>query len=118
MVWRRCRQGLFIEHHKYEVKEQPKAMSARIQAKARRRRKTTTYLWIAALSLTVIGLIYYEQTEVLYILATLGVTALLIVVAVSDIHGADKSESASAGDLSPRSGKVRSTFGSTSSSNN
>ena len=93
-------------------------MSSRIQAKARRRRKTTTYLWIAVLSLTVIGLIYYEQTEVLYILATLGVTALLIVVAVTDIHGADKSESSSAVDASSSGGKLRSTFGSTSSSNN
>jgi hypothetical protein len=45
---------------------------------------------MAALSLGVILLIYWELTAILYILATLSVTALLIVVAVSDLAHTDK----------------------------
>ena len=62
-------------------------MNSRNQASSRRRRKTITYIWIAILSLIVITLIYWEQTALLYILATLGVTALLVVVALADLHG-------------------------------
>jgi heme O synthase-like polyprenyltransferase len=52
-----------------------------------RNRKTITYLWIAALAIITIFLIYKELTAVLYILATLGVTAILLVVAFADLHG-------------------------------
>ena len=45
---------------------------------------------MAALSLGVILLIYWELTAILYILATLSVTALLIVVALSDLAHTDK----------------------------
>jgi len=45
---------------------------------------------MAALSLGVILLIYWELTAILYILATLSVTALLIVVAVSDLAHTDR----------------------------
>jgi hypothetical protein len=44
-----------------------------------------TLLWALALSAVVITLIYFERTAILYILCTLGVTALLVVVAVSDL---------------------------------
>jgi hypothetical protein len=56
----------------------------------RRRRKFFTVLWTAVLSIGVITLIYYEMSAVLYILATLGVTVLLVVVAVSDLHYAER----------------------------
>ena len=56
----------------------------------RRRRKTITAMWMAGLSLGVILLIYWEQSAILYILATLGVTALLAVVATSDLRHTDK----------------------------
>jgi hypothetical protein len=56
----------------------------------RRRKKALTFLWIAALGLLTIGLIYWEQTAILYILATLGVTALLIAVALSDLAKGEK----------------------------
>ena len=55
----------------------------------RRRRKTITAFWMAGISLGVILLIYWEMTAILYILATLGVTALLIVVALSDLAHMD-----------------------------
>jgi uncharacterized membrane protein len=50
-----------------------------------RRRKLMTALWALALSLVVILLIYFEKTAILYILCTLGVTALLLIVAFSDL---------------------------------
>jgi hypothetical protein len=50
-----------------------------------RKRKKMTYVWIAALAALTIFLIYKEQTAVLYILATLGVTAILTVVAFADL---------------------------------
>ncbi len=59
----------------------------------RRRRKTITALWVAALSFGVILLIYWEMTAILYILATLGVTALLIIVAKSDLAHTEKTTS-------------------------
>jgi hypothetical protein len=93
-------------------------MSSRIQAKGRRRRKIVTMSWIAALALGVIALIYWEQTALLYILATLGVTALLIVVAMSDLGGANSHVEGSTTDEAAGSGsKLRSTFGGISSSN-
>ncbi len=55
-----------------------------------RRRKFLTILWVAALAIATISLIYWEMTALLYILATLGVTALLVVVASADLAGAEK----------------------------
>ncbi len=56
----------------------------------RRRRKMFTVLWTAALALGTIILIYKEMTAVLYILATVGVTALLVVVAMADLAHSEK----------------------------
>ncbi len=59
-------------------------------ASNRRRRRMFTLIWMAALAILTIFLIYYELTAVLYILATLGVTALLVVVALSDLGKDEK----------------------------
>jgi heme O synthase-like polyprenyltransferase len=67
-------------------------MSRRVNA-GRRSRRTNTLLWMAALAAITIALIYFEQTEILYILATLGVTALLAVVAMADLHGTEGTSS-------------------------
>jgi len=56
----------------------------------RRRRKMITILWTALLAIGTITLIYKEQTALLYILATLGVTALLVVVAMADLAHSEK----------------------------
>ena len=58
-------------------------------------RRSMTILWIAGLAVLVIALLYFEQTAILYLLATLGVTALLIIVALSDLSGAKRSANAS-----------------------
>ena len=63
----------------------------------RRRRKTITAVWLAGLALGVVLLIYWEQSAILYILATLGITALLVIVAMSDLSHTDKTS----GQLSP-----------------
>ena len=60
-------------------------MNRKTVAGDRRRRKLITFLYAAALAAVVITLIYLEKTAILYILCTLGVTALLIVVAYSDL---------------------------------
>lgn len=52
-----------------------------------------TFLWIAAAAALIIALLYFEQTAVLYLLATLGLTALLVAVAFSDLSGAHRSTS-------------------------
>lgn len=71
-------------------------MNRRTLAGDRRRRKLITVLWALALAFVVILLIYLERTAILYILCTLGVTALLVVVAFSDLaHGDAKSGVAS-----------------------
>ena len=61
-------------------------MKRRNAAGDRRRRKTFTLIWTAVLAIGVILLMYYEMSALLYILATLGVTALLVIVAVADLH--------------------------------
>ena len=44
-----------------------------------------TYVWIFGLALLVSLLIYFEQTALLYIFSTVGVTILLIIVATADL---------------------------------
>ncbi|HEV7472986.1 MAG TPA: hypothetical protein VGN90_02985 [Pyrinomonadaceae bacterium] len=56
----------------------------------RRRRKMFTVLWTAVLAIGTIVLIYKEMTALLYILATLGITALLVVVAMADLSHSEK----------------------------
>lgn len=67
-------------------------------ANSRRRRRLITLLWSLSLSIVTIALIYWEKTAILYILATLGVTALLVVVAVADLGGSHKVSTEAGGD--------------------
>ncbi len=78
-------------------------MNQRTLAGDRRRRKLITALWIFLLTIGVIVLIYLEMTAILYILATLGVTALLLVVAQSDLVHGEKAaaQGANAGESTP-----------------
>ena len=72
-------------------------MSQRIAAAKNKRRRSVTLIWIAASAVVVFLLIWKEQTALLYVLATLGVTILLFIVAVSDIGHVSTNE---AGQLS------------------
>lgn len=49
--------------------------------------RNRSLLWIIGVGLIVFLLIYFEQTAILYVLATLGVTALLLIVAFADLKG-------------------------------
>jgi hypothetical protein len=67
-------------------------VSQRIRTKVKKRRGFT-YLWILGLALLVFLLIYFEQTALLYIFSTLGVTVLLVVVAMADLGQSELSGS-------------------------
>lgn len=66
----------------------------------RRRRKMITVLWAALLSTGTIILIYKEMSALLYILATAGITALLVVVAMAQLGPADGPSGETAGETS------------------
>jgi hypothetical protein len=55
----------------------------------RRRRRLKTIGWSLGLLLVTILLIAFEKIAILYLLATLGVCALLFIVAVKDLHQHD-----------------------------
>lgn len=81
-------------------------MSQRLQAKQNQKRRWITYLWIFGLLVGVSLLIYFERTALLYVLATLGVTALLIIVAVTDLGADDRSSDSTAAAVSPKSSNL------------
>jgi CHASE2 domain-containing sensor protein len=60
-------------------------MSQRNRSGKAKRSRWFTYLWIFALAVLIFGLLWKEQTSLLYILATLGVTILLVIVAIADL---------------------------------
>jgi len=79
-------------------------MSQRIRSNKAKRSRGFTYLWIAVLAVSIFLLIYFEQTSLLYILATLGVTILLVIVASADLGQSERSsETIAMSDLSPQS---------------
>jgi uncharacterized membrane protein len=78
-------------------------VNRRTLAGDRRRRKLITALWALFLAVVVITLIYLEKTAILYILCTLGVTALLLIVAFSDLaHGEAKGQETDAAGVAGR----------------
>jgi len=78
-----------------------------------RRRRLITILWTAVLAIVTITLIYKEMTAVLYILATLGVTALLLVVGLADLAPSESvSNDSAANDSAAIGSGITSTFGS------
>ena len=84
-------------------------MNRKTLAGDRRRRKLITTLWALGLSLLVILLIYFEKTAILYILCTLGVTALLLIVAFSDLkhEGEPGSQLGQTGDAAGVAGRAK-----------
>lgn len=84
-------------------------MNRKTLAGDRRRRKMITALWALGLSVLVIVLIYLERTAILYILCTLGVTALLLVVAFSDLKqsGEQNEQLAQSSDAARGAGRAK-----------
>ena len=67
-------------------------MNRKTLAGDRRRRKMITLLWALGLAAVVITLIVLEKTAILYILCTVGVTVLLVIVAVADLAHGDRAQ--------------------------
>ena len=57
---------------------------------ARKSNRWKTFGWIAAATVIIVTLILTEQVALLYVLATLSVTALLMIVAMADLGGAQQ----------------------------
>ncbi len=73
----------------------------------RKRTRRNTIIWVAAISAIVIALLYAEQIAMLYVLATLSVTALLVVVARANFGEAKRAtESVSFDDSAAIADKV------------
>lgn len=83
-------------------------MSQRIKNTAAKKRRSITYAWIFGLALIVFLLIYFERTELLYVLATLGVTSLLIIVAIADLGVSEHAKSPAMTDAQSASSGVSS----------
>jgi hypothetical protein len=63
---------------------------------ARKKRRRNSILLSIAVVAAIIVLLALEQVALLYLLATLGVAALLSIVAFADLHGAQQQVAASA----------------------
>jgi peptidoglycan/LPS O-acetylase OafA/YrhL len=53
----------------------------------KRKARLITFGWIVGIAVLIIVLLYKEKSDWLYVLATLGLTTLLIVVGVADLGG-------------------------------
>jgi hypothetical protein len=56
----------------------------------RKRRRRNSLLVSAAVVIVIVALLALEQVALLYLISTLGVAGLLLVVAFSDLHGAQQ----------------------------
>lgn len=63
-------------------------MARKSRGRAGLSQKHKTWISIIIATGIVVGLLYWEQIALLYVLATLSVTLLLVVVAVADLSGA------------------------------
>ncbi|HKG11781.1 MAG TPA: hypothetical protein VKB12_00525 [Pyrinomonadaceae bacterium] len=55
---------------------------------ARKQKRRNSIIISAIVVAIIVGLLAWEQVALLYLLATVGVAALLIIVAFADLHGA------------------------------
>ena len=69
-------------------------MSQRItradEKRRKRSRRLITLAWVVGLAVLIIFLLIKERADILYVLATLSVTTLLIIVALADLSGGRK----------------------------
>ena len=55
-------------------------------------RRRRTFLWLVGSTVTVCALLYWEQSAVLYVLATLAMCGFLLVVAFSNLEAKDREQ--------------------------
>ena len=65
-----------------------------------------TYIWVLGGLALISGLIYGEQTALLFGLSTLAMCALLIIVAIADLEGRDKEQNKQRLESEPATPKV------------
>jgi hypothetical protein len=67
--------------------------------------------WVVGLSTLIITLLYKERADWLYLLATMGLSVLLLIVAFADLHGEQKEAGtlAAAGDSPPAPANIPAT---------
>jgi hypothetical protein len=65
--------------------------SATGQAKSNRR---VSIAWVAGIAAVIITCLILQQTALLYVLSTLGVTILLLIVATADLKGGEEQANA------------------------
>ena len=53
-------------------------------------RRTVALIWLLAFAVVIGVLIYLEQIALLYVLATVGLVALLLIVGFSDLENVDR----------------------------
>ena len=53
-------------------------------------RRTVALFWCLLVAIVIAVLIYFEQIALLYVIATLGLVALLIIVGFSDLQKVDR----------------------------
>lgn len=53
-------------------------------------RRTVALFWLLAVAAVIGVLIYFEQIALLYVLATVGLVALLLIVGFSDLENVDR----------------------------
>lgn len=63
-----------------------------VELRQRRVWQRRTYIWVFGGLALVSGLIYWEQTALLFGLSTLAMCILLAVVAIADLEGRDKAQ--------------------------
>lgn len=68
-------------------------MSRKYATGGRGKRRNTTMWWIAGMAVIIIALLYFQQTALLYVLSTVGVTILLVMVAMADLAHAQRGAS-------------------------
>ncbi len=53
-------------------------------------RRTVALFWLLAVTVVIGVIIYFEQIALLYVLATVGLVALLLIVGFSDLENVDR----------------------------
>lgn len=57
-------------------------------------RRMAALIWLVVVAIVIGVLIYFKQIALLYVLATVGLTALLLIVGFSDLENVDRDASA------------------------
>jgi hypothetical protein len=86
-------------------------MSRNYSRANRSRRRWSTLAWIGGLAAVVIILMLLKMVALLYVLSTVGMTILLVMVAMADLRGAEADRTSLGDDASAIGSGITSTLG-------